>query len=308
MNADDRALQQLLAQNPLFSSATAEEAAYLLSVGTKRTLAAHEQLFAVGSPGSELFIVLDGSIHILLPSQDGDVLVERFRRGDILGEIAVLDDQPRTATGVAVEPAAVLAIGRDDFHAFLARFPRYRQLLIAILVQRLRRTSDLVADMLTVESGVVLPPDHSVEPRFQTTIVGYGRYGNNYIGPKYAKRGYPWDVVAIVDPALTPERFAVSVLGRSKSGTPRRWSFLQRDEATGAQYPNGWMYASADGPPPPQLHAVLTNIANDWTEEYLEFEADAGSIRAYWDEWGGADLAAQVDTWLRALETGSAAA
>ncbi len=225
MNADDRALQQLLAQNPLFSSATAEEAAYLLSVGTKRTLAAHEQLFAVGSPGSELFIVLDGSIHILLPSQDGDVLVERFRRGDILGEIAVLDDQPRTATGVAVEPAAVLAIGRDDFHAFLARFPRYRQLLIAILVQRLRRTSDLVADMLTVESGVVLPPDHSVEPRFQTTIVGYGRYGNNYIGPKYAKRGYPWDVVAIVDPALTPERFAVSVLGRSKSGTPIFRSF-----------------------------------------------------------------------------------
>ena len=97
-------------------------------------------------------------------------------------------------------------------------FPSYRQRLITILVQRLRRTSDLVSEMLTVESGVVLPPDQRVAPRFQTTIVGYGRYGNHYIGPKYAKPGYPWQVVAVVDPLLTRGRFAVSMLGRSRPG------------------------------------------------------------------------------------------
>ena len=107
-------------------------------------------------------------------------------------------------------------IQRDDVHRFLARFPRYRDILITILIQRLRRTSSLVSEMLSVESGVVLPPNHHPTPRFHTTIVGYGRYGNNYIGPKYAKHGFPWDVVAVVDPLLIQERFAISVLGRSK--------------------------------------------------------------------------------------------
>jgi CRP-like cAMP-binding protein len=219
MDAAPLALSQLLEHNPLFASMSVDEATYLHSVGKQRTIAAGEQLFASGSPGDALFIVLDGTIHILMPSQDGDVFVERFQRGELLGEIAVLDDQPRTATAMAAAPSALLVIQRDDFLAFLERFPSYRQRLITILVQRLRRTSDLVAEMLTVESGVVLPPDQHVAPSLQTTIVGYGRYGNHYIGPKYAKRGYPWEVVSVVDPLLTRGRFAVSVLGRSRPDT-----------------------------------------------------------------------------------------
>ena len=214
MNADRLLLSQLLAQNPLFESLSEDEAVFLLAVGKRRTVAAGEQLFASGSPGDQLFIVLDGTIQILMPSQDGDVFVERFQRGDMLGEITVLDDQPRTATGRAASLSTLLVIQRDDFHAFLERFPYYRQRLISILAQRLRRTSDLVSEMLTVESGVILPRDQHVGTHFQTTIVGYGRYGNNYIGPKYAKPGYPWQAVAIVDPHLTRGRFAVSMLGR----------------------------------------------------------------------------------------------
>ena len=214
MDADRPLLSQLLAQTPLFNSLSEDEAAFLLTVGKRQAVAAGEQLLASGSPGDQLFIVLDGTIQILMPSQDGDVSVERFQRGDMLGEIAVLDDQPRTAAGRAASPSTLLVIQRDDFHAFLERFPHYRQRLISMLVRRLRRTSDLVSDMLTVESGETLPPDQQVAARFQTTIVGYGRYGNNYIGPKYAKPGYPWEAVAVVDPHLTRGGFAASVLGR----------------------------------------------------------------------------------------------
>ncbi len=204
--ADRLQLSQLLAQTPLFNSLSEDEDAFLLAVGKRRAVAAGEQLLANGSPGDELFIVLDGTIQVLMPSQDGDVFVERFERGDILGEIAVLDDQPRTAAGRAASPSTLLVIQRDDFHAFLERFPHYRQRLIGILVQRLRRTSDLVSDMLTVESGVTLPRDEQVAARFQTTIVGYGRYGNSYIGPKYAKPGYPWEAVADCRSAPGPQR------------------------------------------------------------------------------------------------------
>ena len=106
-------LPQLLEQNPLFASLSVDEAMYLRSVGKQRALAAGEQLFASGSPGDALFIVLDGTIHVLMPSQDGDVFVERFQQGELLGEIAVLDDQPRTATAMAAAPSALLVIQRD---------------------------------------------------------------------------------------------------------------------------------------------------------------------------------------------------
>jgi CRP-like cAMP-binding protein len=107
-------LSQCLAQNPLFKSLSEDEAVFLLTVGKRRTVAGGEQLFASGSPGDQLFIVLDGTIQILMPTQDGDVVVERFQRGDMSGEIAVLDDQPRTATGRAALPSTLLAIQRDD--------------------------------------------------------------------------------------------------------------------------------------------------------------------------------------------------
>ena len=83
-------LSQLLAQSPLFTSLSEDEAAFLLAVGTRRAVVAGEELLLSGSPGDELFIVLDGEIQILMPSEDGEVFVERFQRGDILGEIAVL--------------------------------------------------------------------------------------------------------------------------------------------------------------------------------------------------------------------------
>jgi CRP-like cAMP-binding protein len=214
MGAEGQQLAELLEQTPLVDSLSDDEAAFLLAVGKRRTVAAGEQLLASGSPGDELFVVLDGTIQVLLPSQDGEVFVERFQRGDVLGEIAVLDDQPRTAAGWAASPSTLLEIERDDFHGFLERFPHYQQRLISILARRLRRTSTLVSEMLTVESGAISPPGMEVSADFQTTIVGYGRYGKNYIGPKYAKPGYPWEAVAVVDPHLTRSEFAVSVLGR----------------------------------------------------------------------------------------------
>jgi len=214
MGAERLQLSQLLAQAPLFDSLSEDEAAFLLAVGKRRTVATGEQLLASGSPGDELFVVLDGTIQVLLPSQDGEVVVERFQRGDVLGEIAVLDDQPRTAAAWAASPSTLLEIGRDDSHGFLERFPHYRQRLISILARRLRRTSHLVSEMFTAESGAIPPPDEEAAAGFQTTIVGYGRYGNNYIGPKYAKPGYPWEAVAVVDPHLSRSGFAASVLGR----------------------------------------------------------------------------------------------
>jgi len=95
---------------------------------------------------------------------------------------------------------------------------------------------------------------------------------------------------------------------RQDSGRPNRWSFLQRDAASGAQYDNGWRFESPEGPPGAFLEDVLTRIARKWSEEYLEFEADSTSVHAYWAEWGGSETAGVIVEWLEALAGARAAA
>ncbi|NES91206.1 MULTISPECIES: hypothetical protein [Okeania] len=62
---------------------------------------------------------------------------------------------------------------------------------------------------------------------FPTTIVGYGRYGKNYIGTKYAKNEYFWEIVSIVDPVITSSLFADSILGQNQPQTYLFQSFRQ---------------------------------------------------------------------------------
>ncbi len=67
--------------------------------------------------------------------------------------------------------------------------------------------------------------DNNKNQKLQTTIVGYGRYGNKYIGPKYAKNNYSWEAVAVVDPEITNNKFQQSILGKHKPQTELFKSF-----------------------------------------------------------------------------------
>ncbi len=87
-----------------------------------------------------------------------------------------------------------------------------------------------------------------------------------------------------------------------ESAPATRWAFLQRDELAGAPYPNGWTWQSPSGATPPAaVHTVLSAIAKEWQEEYLEFECDGAAVHAFWSEWGGADGAQQIATYLRRI-------
>ena len=91
-------------------------------------------------------------------------------------------------------------------------------------------------------------------------------------------------------------------ISRKRSSSSDSWAFLQRDAENGAQYPNGWFYRSDTRTAMPGLDVVLKQIAIEWTEEYLEFEGDAKGIRAYWNEWGGPELVAEIVDWMEALD------
>ena len=70
---------------------------------------------------------------------------------------------------------------------------------------------------------------------------------------------------------------------------------------TGAQHANGWLFVSRGGAPPDDIHRVLDRIGREWQGELLEFEASATEISAFWDEWGGWEIAATIAKYLRDL-------
>ncbi len=88
---------------------------------------------------------------------------------------------------------------------------------------------------------------------------------------------------------------------RKRGALPLTWSFVQRDRKNGAQYPNGWMFVSADGSPPATLEGVLNKIATDWDEELLEFEATESEVSAFWEEWGGIKEVNRIFNFLQEL-------
>ena len=95
----------------------------------ERTVITHE-----GRQEGHFFIVLAGSVRI---SREGRA-INLLGPGDFLGEIALLDGGPRTATATTEEPTTLLAIRNDAFHLLLDRSPAVRTAVLAAAGARLR--------------------------------------------------------------------------------------------------------------------------------------------------------------------------
>jgi len=107
-----------------------------------------EVLFHEGDPGDALFVVASGAVKVVVPSEDGDeAILATLRRGDFLGELALLDGAPRSASAVALEATETLALPRDQFCALVASEPAIRDALLAALAGELRRLTTHVAEL-----------------------------------------------------------------------------------------------------------------------------------------------------------------
>jgi CRP-like cAMP-binding protein len=106
-----------------------------------------ETIFRQGEPGTTLFGVLSGKIRITVSSESGQELhLNLIEPGEIIGEIAFIDGGLRTATGTAAEPTTCFGIQRQPFFALMDRRPQISRHLLALLCERVRWTSRLVAD------------------------------------------------------------------------------------------------------------------------------------------------------------------
>lgn len=99
-----------------------------------------------GEPGDAAFIVLEGEAEILVPSSGGPMKIATVGRHDIVGEIAILCDVPRTATVLAVTPLTALRISKDGFFNLVTQFPQIGVEVMHELAMRLHRTTQRLAE------------------------------------------------------------------------------------------------------------------------------------------------------------------
>jgi CRP-like cAMP-binding protein len=96
-----------------------------------------------------MMAVLRGQVRISAPSPDGrEIVLNMINAGEVFGEIALLDGKDRTADAVAQTDCELLVIERRSFVPFLMSNPEVALRLLAVLCERLRRTTEQVEDML----------------------------------------------------------------------------------------------------------------------------------------------------------------
>jgi CRP-like cAMP-binding protein len=149
MIADLRPRLRLLAASRLFAALPEKSLEAIAAAMTERTAETGEAIFLQSDPGSALFAIIAGQVRILVGGADGREHVLRLAGpGDIFGEIAVLDAQPRSADAIAATNCRLLVLERRRLLALLEQQPAIAINLLSVLCDRLRATSAQVEGLL----------------------------------------------------------------------------------------------------------------------------------------------------------------
>jgi len=100
-----------------------------------RTYADGEVVFTEGQAGSEMYIIRSGTVTL----KRGDTVIETLGPGSVLGEMALIDPAPRSATAVAGDGLTLAAVDERMFQKLIQRVPGFALELMRLIVRRLRR-------------------------------------------------------------------------------------------------------------------------------------------------------------------------
>lgn len=137
----------VLKKVPLFASLAERDLQNLASLLRWKSLEKGEVLFRKGDEGTALYVIMQGRIKISLSRRTEKMTIAILGQGEFLGEMALLDGQPRSADALALEDTHLYALNRQDFLPFLINNENAVRAILYALSMRLRKTDDLLAEI-----------------------------------------------------------------------------------------------------------------------------------------------------------------
>jgi CRP-like cAMP-binding protein len=139
----------VLRKHPIFADLAPEALDQLCRYAKHVTLKRGALIASKGDRGNSLYAVVSGTVKISTSSPDGrNAILNMIGPGEIFGEIAVLDDAPRSADATANTNCELFVIDRRDFLPFVRSQPELAMKFIELLCARLRRTSEQVEQII----------------------------------------------------------------------------------------------------------------------------------------------------------------
>jgi CRP/FNR family transcriptional regulator, cyclic AMP receptor protein len=133
---------EFLKKVPLFAGFGDDEIMAVSRLLRTRRLTKHTILMYEGDPSDALYIIKEGSVAVTRTTSEGkESIISILKEGDVLGEMGVLDEAPRSATVTLLRDGLVLVLPREDFLALLAARPELNRAVISGLIARLRATN-----------------------------------------------------------------------------------------------------------------------------------------------------------------------
>jgi CRP-like cAMP-binding protein len=132
----------LLAETELFDQLDDEALAKLAERTGNQTFGAGQTIFVQDEPGDRFFIVAEGVVKLLVRSRSGDSIeLIRHSRPAVVGELAVLDGGPRSASAEALERTVLLSLAHDELFEVIRAQPHVAEALLRRLAGVVRRTT-----------------------------------------------------------------------------------------------------------------------------------------------------------------------
>ncbi|MCP5298093.1 MAG: Crp/Fnr family transcriptional regulator [Chromatiaceae bacterium] len=138
----------LLQDVPLFSGLSADDLAALEARFVRKTYRRRTVVIEKGDENANLFVVASGQVRVYIADSGGrEIILNELGEGDYFGELALLGDQPRSASVVTLTETTCLTIAKQTFREFLSEYPDVAFNLIRDLAQKVFQLSDDVANL-----------------------------------------------------------------------------------------------------------------------------------------------------------------
>ena len=143
--------RELLRTVPIFAELSEEDVVSLARLTTRRRCPKETVVFFENEEGDSFFMILEGRIKVTILGDDGrEIILSILGPGDFFGEMALLDNEPRSATAIAVEETELLSLQRADFQGVAAK-RSITGALVKVLTARLRRANHQISTLALLD-------------------------------------------------------------------------------------------------------------------------------------------------------------